>query len=219
MSSTPGGAPGGDGEGEKDEEELASNVVGIYRRHARAFDAQRSRALFERGWLERFFVALPEARDVLDLGCGMGEPIAGYLIEKGCRLTGLDTSPALLALARERFPHAEWIQGDMRELALARRFAGILAWGSFFFLTPGAQRKMFARFAGHLRPGGALLFTAGPEAGARIGTFEGEKLYHASLAPEEYRDLLAENGFEVVRYVPEDPECGGYTVWLARLAS
>lgn len=34
---------------------------------------------------------------------------------------------------------------------------------------------------------------------------------HAS----EYRQLLAENGFSVVRHQQEDPACGGATVWLA----
>lgn len=28
--------------------------------------------------------------------------------------------------------------------------------------------------------------------------------------------LLAANGFSVVDHVPEDPTCGGHTVWLAR---
>ena len=41
-------------------------------------------------------------------------------------------------------------------------------------------------------------------------------MYHASLDPEEYRSLLSENGFQVLRHVVEDPACGGATVWLAQ---
>ena len=60
------------------------------------------------------------------------------------------------------------------------------------------------------------MFTSGPAAAVAIGEFEGEPLYHASLDPEEYRALLSENGFEVLRHVAEDPSCGGATVWLAQ---
>ncbi|BEM57973.1 hypothetical protein SME22J_18340 [Serratia marcescens] len=49
-----------------------------------------------------------------------------------------------------------------------------------------------------------------------IGTFEGQPLFHASLAPEAYRHLLQENGFRVVNHVVEDPACGGRTIWLAQ---
>jgi hypothetical protein len=49
-----------------------------------------------------------------------------------------------------------------------------------------------------------------------MGTYQGEPLYHASLAPDEYRVLLNEHGFDVVSYVPEDPGCGRHTIWLAR---
>jgi hypothetical protein len=48
------------------------------------------------------------------------------------------------------------------------------------------------------------------------GTVEGQSVYHASLDPEEYRSLLTENGFDVLDFVPEDPDCNGHTVWLAR---
>jgi hypothetical protein len=61
------------------------------------------------------------------------------------------------------------------------------------------------------------MFTSGPSHGEAIGTLEGEPLYHASLDPAEYRELLDTHGFDVVRHVAEDPECGGHTVWLARL--
>ncbi|MNL50284.1 hypothetical protein D3C87_1732870 [compost metagenome] len=75
---------------------------------------------------------------------------------------------------------------------------------------------MFARFGAHAEPGATLMFTSGSAAGVAVGTFEGEPLYHASLDPQDYRDLLGEHGFDVVSHVTEDPACGGATVWLAR---
>jgi hypothetical protein len=47
-------------------------------------------------------------------------------------------------------------------------------------------------------------------------TFEGEQLYHASLAPDEYRALIDQSGFEVVHHVAEDMRSGGRTAWLCR---
>jgi cyclopropane fatty-acyl-phospholipid synthase-like methyltransferase len=49
------------------------------------------------------------ARD-LDLGCGAGEPIARYLIDAGCRVTGVDASSAMVALCSERFLGMDWSQ-------------------------------------------------------------------------------------------------------------
>jgi hypothetical protein len=106
---------------------------------------------------------------------------------------------------------------DMRGLALGESFDGVLAWDSFFHLTPDDQRGMFATFKAHSRKGTALMFTSGPEYGEAIGSYRGEELlYHASLGPDEYRALLATTGFEVVAHKTEDRTCGGHTVWLAR---
>ena len=195
---------------------LPETIVGLYERHALAFDRDRSRTLFERAWLDRVLALVRPGGRVLDIGCGSGEPIARYLVESGRRVTGVDTSPTLLALCRERFPDEVWIHADMRGLDLGRRFAGLVAFDSFFHLAPDDQRRMFPRFARHAAPEAALLFTSGPAHGEAIGTYSGEPLYHASLDPAEYRALLAENGFAVVAHRAEDPECGGHTLWLAR---
>jgi hypothetical protein len=118
-------------------------------------------------------------------------------------------------MARERFPEAEWIVGDMRALDLGRRFDGVLAWHSLFHLSPDDQRPMFVRFAAHAAPGAPLMFTTGPEHGEAIGQWMGEPLYHSSLAPEDYEVLLAQNGFTRVERRLRDPECGESTIWLA----
>ena len=75
---------------------------------------------------------------------------------------------------------------------------------------------MFQVFADHAAPGAPLLFTSGPGYGEAIGELYGEPLYHASLDPDEYRSLLAENGFAEIDFVPNDRTCGGHSVWLAR---
>lgn len=192
------------------------DIAGIYERRAREFDAGRSRALFERGWLERFAALLPQDAAVLDLGCGHAEPIAAWLIAQGCSVTGVDTAPSLLALCRQRFPRHHWLERDMRGLVLDGQFGGIVAWDSFFHLAHDDQRAMFGVFRRHAAPGAALLFTSGPAHGEAIGDHAGEALYHASLAPEEYRALLAASGFEVVAHKANDADCAGHTVWLAQ---
>lgn len=62
-----------------------------------------------------------------------------------------------------------------------------------------------------------MIFTSGPSAGERIGSYQGEPLHHASLDAAEYRALLGANGFNVVAHVVEDPDYGLHTIWLARL--
>jgi SAM-dependent methyltransferase len=196
----------------------ADNIVGLYERHAAAWDKARGKTLFERAWLERFGALVPAGGTILDLGCGGGEPIARYLIEKGYRVTGADSSPAMIELCRKRFPSAAWIAADMRQLKLAETFDGILAWDSFFHLSHEDQTAMFPVFAEHAAQDAALMFTSGREHGVAMGALNGEPLYHASLDPAEYRRLLAANGFEVVTQVFDDPGCGGHSVWLARRA-
>ena len=193
----------------------AERIVGLYERNAEQWDRERGNNLFERGWLDRFLALLPENPRVLDIGCGSGEPIARYLVERGCRVTGIDSSAAMIALCAARFPQHVWTVADMRTFDLGETFDGIIAWDSFFHLTRKNQRAMFPVFGRHGGRGAALMFTSGPGDGEAIGEMWGERVYHASLAPEEYRGLLAEQGFDVAAHVADDAACGGHTVWLA----
>lgn len=188
----------------------------LYDRYAGCYDRDRGRSLMEAPYLERIATGLQTGAEVLDLGCGCGEPIGRWFIEHGFRLTGVDAAPAMLEFCRARFPVQAWIHQDMRTLDLDRRFGAVLAWDSFFHLTAEDQRRMFAVFERHCAPGGFLLFTSGPHAGVAIGDFYGHELFHASLAAEEYRRLLGRHGFAVLAHRIEDPDCGRHTVWLAR---
>ena len=196
----------------------AEQVVGLYERRAVEWAADRSRPgrFMEKDWLDRFTALIVPGGTILDLGCGFGKPMAAHLIARGFDVCGVDSSPTMISLCQRDFPEHEWIVGDMRMLALSRRFDGILAWDSFFHLTFDDQRRMFPVFRAHAAPSAPLMFTSGSRHGEAIGELHGEALYHASLDASEYRALLAANAFDVVDQKSEDPDCGGHTVWLAR---
>jgi SAM-dependent methyltransferase len=165
-------------------------ILSTYDAVADDWDRLRDRTLFERRHLDRMLTHAPGKR-VLDLGCGTGRPIAQYLVERRCEVTGVDGAPAMVALFRRNVPGAEAVVADMRRLALGRSFDAILAWDSFFHLSPDDQRAMMPVFAAHAAPRAVLMFTAGPAAGEPVGDFAGHPLYHASLDPEDYRQTLA----------------------------
>jgi SAM-dependent methyltransferase len=195
----------------------ADRIIGLYDRHAETWSGERSQSLLEKPWLKRFLELVPPGGSILDIGCGSGEPIASFVIRSGYRLHGIDSSPAMIALCKSRFPGNAWDVADMRALSLGATFDGLIAWDSFFHLCPDDQRRMFPIFRKHAAPGAALMFTSGASSGVEIGTYAGEPLYHASLDPHDYRALLEDNGFDVVANIFNDPDTGGHSIWLARL--
>lgn len=195
-----------------------SDVLDVYGRHGHAWARLRGADTGEGPWLDRLSALLAPGAAVLDLGCGAGMPIARALVDRGFAVTGVDGAAPMLDLFRRNVPGAEALHADMRALDLGRTFGAIVAWDSFFHLTPDEQRAMFPRLGAHAAPGAPLLFTSGDVEGSALGTLEGEPLYHGSLDAAEYRARLAATGFAVHAHVAKDPACGDRTVWLAQRA-
>ncbi len=193
-----------------------TNVYEVYNKIAQWFSENRYTGLLEKEYLDSVIDKIGVHGSVLDLGCGTGVPILKYLLSKGLNVTGVDASSEILKIAKANFPATEFILQDMRQLALNTQFDAIIAWHSFFHLPASDQPTMFKIFAKHLNPKGILLFTSGPQHGEAWGMNGGENLFHASLAPEEYKALLHKHGFKVLKHVVNDPNCGADTVWMAK---
>ena len=195
---------------------MPDRIVDLYERTAAEWIAARGTRLIEQTFLDRFTAGLAGGATILDLGCGGGAPIAAELLARGFSVTGVDSAASLIAHASALLPASEWIVGDMRGITIERDFDAVIAWHSFFHLSPADQRTMFPRFAGWTKAGAPLIFTSGSEEGTAIGTWQGEPLCHASLSGEEYRALLDANGFDVAHYWAGDSIGISPTVWLAR---
>jgi SAM-dependent methyltransferase len=98
----------------------------------------------------------------LELGSGSGRLLLP-LARAGVHVTGLDNSPAMMALARARLAatpaniaaRVSLVEGDMAHFALDRRFAFIfVAYNTLHHLPPEGVRATLRRVATHLEPGG-----------------------------------------------------------------
>ncbi len=111
-----------------------TRVYEVYDEIINWFDDARTKNLMESEYLNLIVNAIPPKSSILDLGCGTGEPIAQFFIEKGFKVTGVDGSQKMIELCRKRFPDERWIVSDMRDINLQQQFDAILAWHSFFHL-------------------------------------------------------------------------------------
>lgn len=180
------------------------------------FDDARTKTLMESEHLNLIVNSVQAGGSVLDLGCGTGEPIAQFFINKGFKVTGIDGSNKMIELCKKRFPNETWIISDMRNINLNQKFDVVLAWHSFFHLGQNSQRKMFKIFETHIKPDGILAFTSGEEEREVWSDNGGQQLYHASLSTSEYESLLKAASFKVLIHKVRDPECGEATVWVAK---
>jgi len=95
---------------------------------------------------------------ILEVACGTGRLMA-LLESGGYRVTGLDLSPEMLALARPRV-NGVLVQRDMRELEFSEEFDVVLCLGSSFtyMSTDHDALKALRGFHIALKPGGILVF-------------------------------------------------------------
>ncbi|SHN25337.1 class I SAM-dependent methyltransferase [Chitinophaga sp. CF418] len=198
-------------------ENKKNNAFETYNIIAGWFSENRSQGLIEKVYLDKLIDIVGKDASVLDLGCGTGLPVMGYLLDLGLQVTGVDASYRILEIARNNFPSVTFIEADMRALSLNRKFDAVIAWHSFFHLPVDDQPSMFRIFKDHLNRNGVLLFTAGSKHGEVWSENGGENLFHASLDKDHYQSLLEVHGFRMLEYKEDDHECGGANVWMAQL--
>ncbi len=99
---------------------------------------------------------------VIDLGCGSAV-LAEAIAAEGYEVLGVDTSPEMLRIARERVPSARFLQASLHNVGLppAVAIVGIGEAFSYFGDRPHSERglaRLFRRIHRALLPGGILLF-------------------------------------------------------------
>jgi ubiquinone/menaquinone biosynthesis C-methylase UbiE len=135
-----------------------------YERWAPFYDEPGNQLLeIEQPIVREILDSLP-AGVALDAACGTGRHTA-YLASRGHKVIGVDTSPAMLARAREKVPEGKFHEADLRDTALADDSVDLVVRAIALSHVPdlGPALREFVRV---LRPAGHLMIS---DSRGRIG--------------------------------------------------
>ncbi|MDP9272400.1 MAG: class I SAM-dependent methyltransferase [Chloroflexota bacterium] len=170
-------------------------------------------------YLDLLLELLPESADVLELGCGAGEPVTRRLAERH-RVMAVDVSAAQLELAAQNAPGAQLILADMADASFAPGSFDAVA--SFYALTHVPRERhadLIARIVSWLRPRGLVVLTMGSSdnPGAIDPDWLGTPMYFSHFDAPTNRALVQRSGVrlisaEVVDEGERDP--GARFLWV-----
>lgn len=135
--------------------------IDLHYRRAELYDQYYGDFAETAAWLVE---EMRERGNVLELACGTGR-LAIPLAARGLAVTGIDYTPEMLALAREKAiakkVAVEWVEGDMRSFALGEKFGTVLLlsnalWHLHEVADFAACMRCVRR---HLAPGGIFVLS------------------------------------------------------------
>jgi SAM-dependent methyltransferase len=172
-------------------------------------------------WIQQYMK--PPMR-ILEGGCGVGQWVR-FLAERGYEAYGLDFSQEAIRVGMEAWSDLRLIQGDLRSMPYEDGyFGGIVSLGAIEHDEKGPQ-AILREMRRVLAPGGILFCTVpcinylrrsglsvlfdwvvcNPTIRRLTGRKPDVAFYEYMWTPREYRRILQDAGFEVLRLVPMSP--------------
>ena len=165
-----------------------------------AFRVRESGRYYQELLRGRYAFLVPPGSRVLEVGCGLGDLLATVKPSRGL---GVDFSPAMIALARERHPGMEFQVADAAEFAGAEKFDYILL-SDLVNDLPDVQAVLeHLQAAAHPRTRLVLnffnnLWRPVLRAGEKLG-LKAPTLLQNWLSADDTRNLLHLAGWEVIK--------------------
>ena len=146
----------------------------------------------------------------IDIGCGSSGRIIELLLSEGFEVEGLDISPEMLRLAKERNPDQDFHLADICEWSFPKQYDFISAWDSIWHAPLQQHESILKKLCDGLKNEGILIFTSGgvdePQDGSN--PFLGQPLYHAALGIPNLLRIIAENNC-ICRHLEYDQKHAG----------
>lgn len=141
---------------------------------------------------------------ILDLGCGTGH-LTAKIAEAGAVVVGLDSSPAMIAQARQNFPSLRFVLAEARDFRFEEPFDAVFSNAVLHWIHDA--ESVVKCVAAVLRPGGRFVLEMGARGNVEsIRKMLEEVLTESGRTPKspwfypsagEYSTLLENYGFEI----------------------
>lgn len=169
-----------------------ASTLAFYEANAVAY-AQRAAGASLSDLYERFLSLIPEGGSIIDVGCGSGRDLKVFA-RMGYKASGIDPSPAMVALAAAYSGCPTWI-APAEELNAQGVFDGAWACASLLHLPRSLLNKALVQIEQSLVPGGTLFVSMlpGDEEGPRA-----DGRYFAKYSPDDLKTRISSAGFTVL---------------------
>lgn len=151
--------------------------------------------------IDRFLAELKPSSKILDIGCGPGE-FTKYLLEKGFDVEGIDLSPEMVKIAKEKVPNGKFFQMDMRTLNYPVNFFDALLVAYSLIHIPSVDiYKTLEGFKKVLKPNGLVFIITQkgqPDQIVDEPLRKSEKMFINFFTKERIANFLNESGFKTV---------------------
>jgi ubiquinone/menaquinone biosynthesis C-methylase UbiE len=198
-------------------EDHVTKTIHVYDKKAQEFykDSLMRGALVAR---DRFISLLKTGANILDVACGSGRD-AGIFVKEGFKVTGIDFSTELLAIAKKDIPYADFYQMDMRGMNFSENtFDGIWACAALLHLSKSELPAVLKRIFNMLKPSGIAVFVQkfGEGEGFREElSLPGEKRFYSYYTQDEFADYVRTAGFKILDiYTYKDADSNRKTQWI-----
>ena len=128
----------------------------------------------------------------LDVGCGSSGRIIDLLVKRGFSVEGLDVSPRMIKLAKERHPEVTFHLADICDWCPSLDYDFISAWDSIWHVPLGEHQPVLRKLLGCLRPGGICVFTMGglDDEAEKTDSAMGPEMYYSTLGIPKVLKLI-----------------------------
>ena len=183
---------------------MKNSLQDIYNGFAKSYE--ENRGFFDISEiLDSFYSQLTfEEGNLLDLGCGAGEPVARYFIDRNWAVMGVDFSEQMLELASKYVPEMTTHHADISDVEFEKnQFNAITATYSLFHVPAVEHFKLFENIYHWLSADGKALFTyateeyTGNKAFNGYKTFMEQELFYSHKTPDALYQDLEKIGFTI----------------------
>ena len=180
-----------------------------------AQDASMTRQELRSRQVSYLMKELPCGSDLLDLGCGAGNPTTKHLAEHFA-VTGVDISKRQVERARRDVPEATFSRADMTSLRLPPcSYDAVTAFFSIIHVPRAEQPDLLRSIAAWLRPNGFLLATM--TARSKKIDFDdcwmGAPMFWSGYDSDTNKRVVRAAGLEIVS-AEETQDSDGHFLWL-----
>jgi SAM-dependent methyltransferase len=172
-------------------------------------------AKYQRYWFREVDKRLPRGSRILELGCGMGVPVAKLFSRRHSYL-GVDISDVQIRRAKKLVPLAKFQRADMARLRLkSSSFDAVLAFYSILHLPLREHKPLFKRIFSWLKPGGVFLSVLGwGRWTGKEKNWYGAPMFFSHTDEKTYHRWLEGIGFKVIRKALIRERKGGHFQFL-----